>query len=210
MCDYVVKYCSLCHEIDNQSDHVPLVMALNIESETELMNVSKKIYTPRRIWNRTNREHINDYRMSLDDCLLSFTLPFDCLQCTDLVCTNNEHVESVQILHDNIISAMIDASVNIPSTKQNKKHKIPGWNENVQHSKVAIQPILTYCCSAINITHRSVKSLEKTQGILLKTALGLPKNRRNSPLFAACPWNRKDRSTHQETATHSIKKCTAG
>ena len=33
----------------HQSDHVPLVMALNIESETELMNVSKKIYTPRRI-----------------------------------------------------------------------------------------------------------------------------------------------------------------
>ena len=51
--------------------------------------------------------------------------------------------------------------------------------------KVAIQPILTYGCSAINITHRSVKSLEKTQGILLKTALGLPKSRRNSPLFAA-------------------------
>ena len=50
-----------------------------------------------------------------------------------------------------------------------------------------IQPILTYGCSAINITHRSVKSLEKTQGIhvLLKTAIGLPKNRRNSPLFAA-------------------------
>ena len=61
--------------------------------------------------------------MRLDDSLLSFTLPFDCLQCTDLVCTNNEHVESVQILHDNIISAMIDTSVNIPSTKQNKKQK---------------------------------------------------------------------------------------
>ena len=25
LCDYVVKYCSLCDEIDNQSDHVPLV-----------------------------------------------------------------------------------------------------------------------------------------------------------------------------------------
>ena len=42
--------------------------------------------------------------MRLENCLLSFTLPFDCLQCTDLVCTNNEHVESVQTLHDNIIS----------------------------------------------------------------------------------------------------------
>ena len=51
--------------------------------------------------------------------------------------------------------------------------------------KVVIQPILTYVCSAINITDISVKSLEKTQGILLKTTLGLPKNHRNSPLFAA-------------------------
>ena len=29
----------------------------------------------------------------------------------------------------------IDASVNIPSTKQNQKHKMSEWNENVQHSK---------------------------------------------------------------------------
>ena len=104
LCDYVVKYCSLCDEIDNQSDHVPLVLAINIVSETEHMKVSTEIHAPRKVWNRTNSEHINDYRMRLDDCLLSFTLPFDCLQCTDLVCTNNEHVESVQILHGNIIS----------------------------------------------------------------------------------------------------------
>ena len=46
--------------------------------------------------------------------------------------------------------------------------------------KVTIQPILTYGCSAINKTHRS-KSLEKTQGILLKTALGLPKRTAETP-----------------------------
>ena len=131
LCDYVVKYYSVCDELDNQSDHVPLVMTLNIERETELINVSEKSYTSRKIWNRANSEHIKDYRMRLDECLLSFTLPFDCLQCTDLACTNNDHGECVQILHDNIISAMIDASVNIPSTKQNKNHQIPGWNENV-------------------------------------------------------------------------------
>ena len=51
--------------------------------------------------------------------------------------------------------------------------------------KVAIEPILTYGCAAISVDNRSVKSLEKTQGMLLKTALGIPKNRRNSPLLAA-------------------------
>ena len=90
-------------------------MTLNIEREPELISVSEKSYTQRKIWNKANSEHIKDYGMRLDKCLLSFTLPFDCLQCTDLVCTNNDHVECVQILHNNIISAMIDASEYIPT-----------------------------------------------------------------------------------------------
>ena len=102
LCDYVVEYYSVCDELDNQSDHAPLVRNLNIGSEAELINVSEKSYTPRKIWSKANSKHINDYRMRLDDCLLSFTLPFDCLQCTDLVCTNNDHVECVHIIHDNI------------------------------------------------------------------------------------------------------------
>ena len=74
--------------------------------------------------------------------------------------------------------------------------------------KVAIQPILTYGCSAINITHRSVKSLEKTQGILLKTALGLPKNRRNSPLFAALGIEKIDQliKRQQLTLLNAVRK----
>ena len=117
------------------------------ESEAELVNVQENHIHPE---NRANSEHINDYRMRLDDCLLSFRLSFDCLQCTDLACTNNDYVEFVQILHDtscldvlvslvffciffsdflinlpkyiyNIISAMIDASENIPTTNQHKK-----------------------------------------------------------------------------------------
>ena len=49
--------------------------------------------------------------------------------------------------------------------------------------KVAIQPILTYGYRAISI-HVN-ESWEKIQGMLLKTALGIPKNRRNSPILVA-------------------------
>ena len=55
--------------------------------------------------------------------------------------------------------------------------------------KVAFQPILTYnWCAAISIDNRSVKSLEKTQGMLLKTALGIPKKSQKLPTVS-CPWN---------------------
>ena len=66
-----------------------------------------------KTFNTINGEHINDYRMPLHDCLISFTLPFNCLECTDIVRTNNDHIESVQILYDNIKSAMIDSNEKI-------------------------------------------------------------------------------------------------
>ena len=69
--------------------------------------------------------------------------------------------------------------------------------------KVAIQPILTYGCSAINITPgENSRHTSENGPWSTKEPQKLPTVR--------CPWNRKDRSTHQETATHSIKKCTAG
>ena len=50
--------------------------------------------------------------------------------------TNNEHIQSVQLLHDNIISATMEASENILTTKS---HKIPGWTEAVQiHKETAL------------------------------------------------------------------------
>ena len=64
--------------------------------------------------------------------------PYDCLHCTDLLCTNNKHIESIQLLHDNIISTITEASENIPTTNS-KSHKIPGWTEAVQvHKETAL------------------------------------------------------------------------
>ena len=51
--------------------------------------------------------------------------------------------------------------------------------------KVAIQPVLVYGCATINITPGAMKTLEKTQGRLVKSALGLPKYCRNTPLLKA-------------------------
>ena len=70
--------------------------------------------------------------------------------------------------------------------------------------KVGIQPMLTYECSAVNKDHKSVKCMDRVQGILIKTALGLPKYRRNSPLLAAL--GIEDRAAHQEAITFITKK----
>ena len=51
--------------------------------------------------------------------------------------------------------------------------------------KTAIQPILTYGCSNLNLTHNDINELEKVQASLIKTALGLPKYSRNTPIQRA-------------------------
>ena len=51
--------------------------------------------------------------------------------------------------------------------------------------KVAIQPILTYGCSTLNVSPCIIDQLDKYQAKLIKSSLGLPKCCRNTPLLKA-------------------------
>ena len=63
-------------------------------------------------------------------------MPDDCLECTSMLCDNSKHALDIQQLHDDIhvISACIEASEDIPSTRKNNKI-VPGWNEFVNPEK---------------------------------------------------------------------------
>ena len=61
-------------------------------------------------------------------------MPNDCLNCENVLCNNNDHANLIQQMHDDIISACIDASDNIPSTRNNN-NKLPSWNEFVKREK---------------------------------------------------------------------------
>ena len=61
-------------------------------------------------------------------------MPDDCLECTSMFCEFSKHASEIQQLHDDIISACIDASEGIPSTRKRNKN-VPGWNEFVKPEK---------------------------------------------------------------------------
>ena len=96
----------------------------------ELHSYATITHTPRKKWNDANHGQIDNYRSILDDKLSIIDIPYDCINCTNVFCNNNEHAASIQQMHDDIISACIDASDNIPITKKNRKN-LPGWNEFV-------------------------------------------------------------------------------
>ena len=49
-------------------------------------------------------------------------MPDDCLECTSMLCEISKHATDIQQLHDDIISACIDASEGIPSTRKSNKN----------------------------------------------------------------------------------------
>ena len=89
---------------------------------------------PRKKWNIAINDQIGNYKLALDNNLAQIVMPDDCLECTSMLCDNSKHALDIQQLHDDIISACIDASEDIPSTRKNIKI-VPGWNEFVNPEK---------------------------------------------------------------------------
>ena len=62
------------------------------------------------------------YKHKLDELLNNISIPALCIICTNVLCTNSSHIDSIQKLHDDLISASICASDCIPSTGQSKRN----------------------------------------------------------------------------------------
>ena len=129
---YIVNYYSKCDEVENQSDHAPIVLELDIPIDHHIhVPINHK---PRKKWNIASNDQIGNYKLALDNSLTQIVMPDDCLECTSMLCDSSKHALDIQQLHDDIISACIDASEDIPSTGKSSKN-VPGWNEFVRPEK---------------------------------------------------------------------------
>ena len=64
---YIHKYYSICDEVDNQSDHVPIVMTFQLELEQSIL--TSNLHKVRTSWQKANSDHNREYESNLDDCL---------------------------------------------------------------------------------------------------------------------------------------------
>ena len=88
--DYINAYYSLNEELENQSDHSPLVLALKLDLIKHVPTTPVK--RPRRKWNQTDDQTILLYKSKLDDYLSKICIPTDCLNCKDMLCKCITHV----------------------------------------------------------------------------------------------------------------------
>ena len=129
---YIKQYYTLCDEVENQSDHAPVVLTLDIEMKKHAPN--PYVYKDRRKWECANDNHINMYKVNLDNYLSCIDVPIDCMECNNVLCNDDKHATSIQHMHDALIAACIDASTTIPKTGM-KSRNIPGWNAEISHER---------------------------------------------------------------------------
>ena len=102
---YIESYYSLCDDVENQSDHAPVVLSLNINID---LHVCASIsHISRKKWNNASLDQIDSYKSVLNDKLSVIDMPNDCLTCENVLCNNNDHANLIQQMHDDIISCIM-------------------------------------------------------------------------------------------------------
>ena len=76
---YITDYVSLSEEVENQSDHSPvlLTMSIDIILHSNVSHVKKS----RKKWNQVNSSILCSYYTELDKCLSKIVVPNDMLYC---------------------------------------------------------------------------------------------------------------------------------
>jgi hypothetical protein len=120
------------HEIDNLSDHEPIVLELSLE--TKHIGLRQRIHAPRVSWAKATDINRSNYRPVLSYLLNDISLPVDTLLCDDLRCHHASHLSALNTYAKSITDVCINAAKScIPQTcDRQSSGLVPGWSEHVQ------------------------------------------------------------------------------
>lgn len=117
------------------SDHLPL--CINILCETTLYhvhvlseNVKNSGDSCKIKWDTLSSDDLNRYKMKSEISLNSIQINESLIACSDVTCTDQNHINSINLLYDSIINALHEAGKELQCNKSGNNFKaIPGWND---------------------------------------------------------------------------------
>jgi len=120
------------HDIDNLSDHEPIVLDLSLN--IHCVGFPDRIYTPRVSWVKATDNNLRAYQSTLILHLNSIDVPTDVLLCNDVKCSNLSHLQRLNRYAVEITESCLHAAeATIPLTcKRQTGGRIPWWSERVQ------------------------------------------------------------------------------
>ena len=88
-CAYVL------HNVDNTSDHEPIVLQLDLDNE--FVKFVGRVHSPRISWVKAKGDDLMQYRLYLSKYLAAIPIPYEALLCTDVSCCNPEHAKAINV-----------------------------------------------------------------------------------------------------------------
>ena len=150
-----VDSCFALHDVDNSSDHDPVVLWLSLAMN--LISFTNRIYSPRISWVKATTQDCYNYKRVLQENLRRIVLPVDAILCKNLNCCCVKHKHSTNAYANDIISACHSAAdATIPHTSNQQEGScIPGWTERVKplREKSIFWPPKGRCCGRVNAAH---------------------------------------------------------
>ena len=131
--DNCVYSASVLHEVNNLSEHDPILLGLNIDIKHAELRA--RIFNPRISWVKASATELNNYRCLLSQNLKSINLPASTLLCTDMCCKDADHHSAVSqfaVAITNACLAAAEACLPHTSTRQMGPRRIPGWLDKVE------------------------------------------------------------------------------
>jgi len=124
---------SVLHDVDNISDHDPIL--LNVSIDCKFIATCERVFTPRASWVKSSVNDLENYRSALSLNLKAINLPASMLLCTDMGCKDDSHHNAINQYSEAITSACITAAeAHIPKTsdRHSDHTRVPGWTERVE------------------------------------------------------------------------------
>ena len=113
------------HDVDNLSDHDPIVVEL-------LMDFAEQAHVSRISWPKATESNLNEYRHALSRNLSRIVLSSEALVCQYLHFTDAAHLSAIHEYSQSISNACIKAAAEcMPRTcdRQDNDH-VPGWSDS--------------------------------------------------------------------------------
>ena len=119
-------------DLNNQSDHIPVLFEFNIENSKHDYE-SEKEFVPKPLWGKASPDYLKILVLNCE--LQNMTLTEELISCSDGTCTCVDHYDQNECFHNSIIDICIfSANQSILYSKPIRKQRsntIPNWNRAV-------------------------------------------------------------------------------
>ena len=156
-----IKHIDMLYNVSDE-DHLPFVTHLNVDSIPQVTMETNDIVS-RIHWSNIKDPELLKYYNDTGKTLGKIKLPTDALNCQNLECKNNLHMQVLSKFYSDITNSLTEASSHLNIDKEKNYVSRPGWTEYVSelydYSKTCHQKWLDSNGSRQGIIHENyVKS----------------------------------------------------